>query len=71
MEMQALEFIDAAIKSSNQSDEADHLVKALRCIEASDEHQRRMAIEHLDRHVRQGEASRGLVNLLITLRRVA
>lgn len=68
--MQALEIIDAAIASNNATDEASHLVDALRCIEASGEDARRLAIQRIDDHVKHGEASRGLVNLLITLRRV-
>jgi hypothetical protein len=69
--MQVLEIINAAIASNNPIDEAGHLVDALRFIEASDEDTRRLAIQRIDDHVRLGKASRGLVNLLITLRRVA
>lgn len=69
--MQALEIIDAAIASNNAADEASHLVDALRCIEAADEGTRRLAIQRIDDHVKLGKASRGLVNLLITLRRVS
>lgn len=67
----AMVTIDDAINNCHAPDEDGFMVDALRAVEASDEDTRRMAIQRIEDVVKQGKASRGLVNLLITLRRVA
>jgi hypothetical protein len=66
----ALKAVHDAVLSSEANPSTVDTVDALRAVEACGDNTRRMAIDILDRHIKQGNQSRDLVNLLIALRRV-
>jgi hypothetical protein len=66
----AMHAINKAIDQSHGKDSKSIAVNALRAVEACDDNTRRMAIDTIDRHIKNGNESRDLVNLVIALRRV-
>ena len=66
----ALKAVRDAVLSSEANPSTVDTVDALRAVEACDDDTRRMAIEILDQHIKDGSQSRDLVNLVIALRRV-
>ena len=65
----AMELVDVAIQKCLSEGSSEHMVNALRALQAGADDTRRLAIDRIERHLKTAEGSRELVNLIIALRR--